>query len=211
MRALLFDFNGTLSLDEPLLCELFCDLFAEWGRPLSEDEYYAHLAGLSDPEIVQAWLGRDDPELLDEFLRRYLVRAGDGHTVPEGVREAVREAHGQVLLAIVSGALRVEVETVIAGAGLDGVFDVIVAAEDTVHGKPDPHGYLRALELLSVSPGEAVAFEDSPDGVTAAKAAGLCTIGVLGTVPPERLAHADEIVPQLDATLIGRLLARQRS
>ena len=72
MRALLFDFNGTLSLDEPLLCALFCELFTEAGRPLSEQEYYDHLAGLSDPEIVRTWLGRDDPELLGEFLRRYL-------------------------------------------------------------------------------------------------------------------------------------------
>jgi beta-phosphoglucomutase len=208
MRALIFDFNGTLSHDEPLLCELFCALFAEAGRPLSEQEYYDRLAGLSDPEIVRTWLGRDDPELLEELLRRYLVRAGDGHTVPEDVRSAVREAQGQVRLAIVSGALRVEVETVLKGAGLEGVFDVIVAAEDTEHGKPDPHGYLRALELLSLPAAGCVAFEDSPDGVDAAKAADVYCVAVLGTVPPERLAHADEIAPRLDAPLIERLLDR---
>ena len=65
MRALIFDFNGTLSHDEPLLCELFCGLFAEAGRPLAEHEYYDRLAGRSDPEIVRTWLGRDDPELLE--------------------------------------------------------------------------------------------------------------------------------------------------
>jgi len=211
MQALLFDFNGTLSLDEPLLCALYRELFTEAGRPLSEQEYYAHLAGLSDPEIVQAWLGRDDPELLDEFLRRYLVRAGDGSTVPEGVRGAVRHAAEKSRVGIVSGALRVEIETVVAGAGLDGTFDVIVAAEDAVHGKPDPEGYLRALQLLAVPSSRAAAFEDSPDGVGAAKAAGLYTIGVLGTVPPERLAHADEVAPRLDAVLVGRLLGAQRS
>lgn len=208
MHALLFDFNGTLSLDETLLCTLFCELLSEAGRPLSEDEYYDHLAGLSDPEIVQTWLGRDDPGLLEELLRRYLVRAGDGHTVPHDVRGAVREAHGQIPLGIVSGALRVEVETVIAGAGLEGMFDVILTAEDIEHGKPHPDGYLKALQLIDVPRDKVGAFEDSPDGVDAAKAAGLYTIAVLGTVPEERLAHADEIAPRLDAVLVERLLAR---
>jgi len=69
IRAVLFDFNGTLSHDEPLLCELLCELFAARGRPLSAQEYFDRLAGLSDPEIVRIWLGRDDPELLAEHLK----------------------------------------------------------------------------------------------------------------------------------------------
>ncbi len=207
MEALLFDFNGTLSLDEPLLCELYCALFAEAGRPLSEQEYYAHLAGRSDPEIVRTWLGREDPALLEEFVRRYIERAGDGSTITVEVREAVRTAGGRAQLAVVSGALRVQVETVLRAAELE-VFSAIVAAEDVARGKPDPAGYVRALELLGVRGGEAVAFEDSPDGVAAAKAAGVYCVGVLGTAPPERLAHADEIAPQLDAPLIERVLIR---
>jgi beta-phosphoglucomutase len=207
MRALLFDFNGTISHDEWLLCELFCELFSEAGRPLSQTEYYSRLAGLADREIVRAWLGRDDSELLEEFVRRYLVRAGDGSTVPEHVRNAIHHAVGRAKLAIVSGALRVQVETVLRAAGLD-VFGAIVTADDVEQGKPDPAGYLLALERLAVSADDAVAIEDSPDGVAAAKAAGLYTVGVLGTVPAERLADADEIAEQLEADLVERLLGR---
>lgn len=207
MRALIFDFNGTLSHDEPLLCELFCALFAEAGRPLSEHDYYDRLAGLSDPEIVRTWLGRDDPELLEELLRRYLARAGDGSTVPDHVRDAVRAAEGRTQLAIVSGALRLQVETVVRAADLE-VFDVIVSAEDVERGKPDPAGYLLALDRLSVPATDAAALEDSPAGIDAAKTAGLYTVGVLGTVPRERLAHADEIAELLDTDLVGRLLER---
>jgi beta-phosphoglucomutase len=57
--ALLFDFNGTLSDDEPILCEIWQEIFAERGRPLAREEYFARLAGLSDPEIAAAWLGDD--------------------------------------------------------------------------------------------------------------------------------------------------------
>ena len=48
-RAIIFDFNGTLSDDEPILCEIFMHLFAEHGRPLSAQEYFDELAGSADP------------------------------------------------------------------------------------------------------------------------------------------------------------------
>jgi len=67
VRGIVFDFNGTLSDDEPILCEIFRELFAEHGRPLSAQEYYDELAGLSDPEIVLTWLGRDQPNV-DEIV-----------------------------------------------------------------------------------------------------------------------------------------------
>jgi beta-phosphoglucomutase len=208
VRALLFDFNGTLSHDEPLLCDLFCDLFAERGRPLSAQEYFDQLAGLSDTEIVRAWLGRDDPELLAEHLNGYLARAGDGSTVPPEVRDAVRAAAGQARLAVVSGAPREMVEVVLAGAGLVGFFDAVVAAEDVERGKPDPAGYLAALELLDLSPAKAAAVEDSEAGVAAAKAAGLYVVAVLGTAEPARLAAADEIAERVDVGLVERLLVK---
>ena len=93
--ALIFDFNGTLSDDEPLLCELFMHLFAEHGRPMSAQEYFDQLAGLSDPEIVKTWLGEDHPDVeavIGERVRRYREAAADGSTVHEHVREAVRYA-----------------------------------------------------------------------------------------------------------------------
>ena len=61
MRALLFDFNGTLSDDEGIQCEILQELFAAQGKPLSQHEYFDRLAGLSDPEIVERWLGPGIP------------------------------------------------------------------------------------------------------------------------------------------------------
>lgn len=209
MAALLFDFNGTLSDDEALQCAIFRELFAEHGRPPSEKEYFEELAGLSDPEIVERWLGAGHPaadEMLEARVLRYRERAGDGSTVPAHVREAVLRAAGRVPLGVVSGAVRTEVETVLKSASLD-VFNVIVSADDVTRGKPDPEGYLLALDRLGVPLDGAIAIEDSPPGVTAAKAAGLRCVAVLGTAPPERLGEADDIVARLDVALVDRLLA----
>jgi HAD superfamily hydrolase (TIGR01509 family) len=209
VAALLFDFNGTISDDEGVQCAIFRELFAAQGRPLDEQEYFDELAGRSDPEIVERWLGAGHPaaaEVLERRVQLFRERAGDGSTVPPHVREAVLRAAGRAGLAIVSGATRSEVETVLRAAGLD-VFDVIVSAEGVTRGKPDPEGYLLALEQLRVQAADAVAIEDTPPGIAAAKAAGLRCVAVLGTAPRERLAEADEIASRLDSGLVDRLLA----
>src|SRR5512134_2916998 len=107
-RALLFDFNGTLSHDEPVLYAIYAELFAEHGRPLSEADYYGRLAGNTEEAIIGGWLGVEGATLdalVEERIDRY-VRAADGSTVPAAVRAAVRHAAGRVPVAIVSGAYR---------------------------------------------------------------------------------------------------------
>ncbi|MDX6439544.1 MAG: beta-phosphoglucomutase [Gaiellaceae bacterium] len=204
--AIVFDFNGTLSRDEPVLCEIYCELFAEHGRPLSAQEYFDELAGHSEEEIVGRWLGFAYPraeEAIADRIARYIARA-DGSTIAEEARAAVRYAAERVPVAVVSGATRAEIEPVLAAAGLAGAITTIVPADDVAHGKPHPEGYLRALELLGV--GDALVFEDTEAGVASAAAAGLRVLGVLGTVAPERLAAAEELVESIDVGLMRRLL-----
>ena len=210
--AAIFDFNGTLSHDEPILAEIFVDLFARHGRPLSVQEYYDVLAGLSDPEIVRTWLGRDHPAVDDVIAERvdlYRAAVADGSTVPDHVREAVRYASERVPVAIVSGAARAEIEPVLAASGLAPLIRTVVSSDDVEHGKPHPEGYERALELLDdgLDPGDVVVFEDSEAGVEAAKAAGMRCVALLGTLAPERLRRADEVAEKLDVALVRRMVA----
>ena len=203
-RAVIFDFNGTLSDDEPILYGIYAKLFAEHGRPLTEADYYRHLAGLSDPEIVHRWLGRrDDAEqVVHERVNRYREAAADGSTIHACVRRAVADAAGRVPIAIVSGA----------AAGLTDLFTTVVTSDDISHGKPHPEGYLIALGHLRGRVGdlraeEVTVFEDTEAGILAAKAAGMHCIAVSRTLPPDRLTAADEIVAGIDQAVIDRILA----
>ena len=210
-RAVAFDFNGTLSHDEPILCAVYREMFSARGRPLSAEDYYGTLAGLAEEAIIGTWLdieGEALAALVEERIDRYLELSGDGATVPQTLREAVAYAADRVPVAVVSGAFRREIEPVLVGARLDQYVEVIVAAEDVERGKPDPAGYARALELLDrgLLPSEVVAFEDTEAGVASAKAAGLRCVAVLGTHPAERLRVADEIVDAIDVELVQRLL-----
>jgi HAD superfamily hydrolase (TIGR01509 family) len=191
------------------MCEIFIDLFAEHGKPLSAQEYFDQLAGLSDPEIVRTWLGEDHPdvdEVIAERVNRYRAAVGDGSSIHEHVREAVRYAAERVPLAICSGAARAEIEPVVEAAGLAECFRAIVTSDDVVHGKPDPEGYLNTLRLLG-SPNDALVFEDTEAGIVSAKAAGLRVIAKLGTLDPQRLREADELVDRIDVELIHRCLS----
>jgi beta-phosphoglucomutase len=206
-QAVVFDFNGTLSDDEPVLCEIFMHLFAEQGKPMSAQEYFDRLAGLSDPEIVSTWLGADRPDVVAERVRRYTSAVADGSTVHEHVREAVRYAAERVPLAICSGAARAEIEPVVEAAGLASCFQAIVSSDDVVHGKPDPEGYTKALELLGVDAPNALVFEDTEAGIASARAAGVGRVlAMRGTLEPDRLAQADELVDRLDLDLMRRVL-----
>ena len=208
--AVVFDFNGTLSDDEPILCEIFMRLFAEHGKPMSAQEYFDRMAGLSDPEIVRAWMGDEHPDVdavIQERIALYRDAVADGSTVHEHVREAVRFAAAHVPLAICSGAARAEIEPVVEAAGLTGCFRAVVSSDDVVHGKPDPEGYAKALAELGVDPGDSLVLEDTEAGIASARAAGVGRVLALQTtLDPHRLAGADELIDRVDVDVMRRYL-----
>ena len=78
IRAVIFDFNGTLSQDEPVLCRIYRELFAEYGKPISEREYYERLSGLAEHTIAELCLGPGDPRIpafIRERIDRYRARS----------------------------------------------------------------------------------------------------------------------------------------
>lgn len=207
--ALVFDFNGTLSHDEPLLLSIYQRLFARYGRPLGAEDYFGRLAGNTEEAIIGTWLGVDGPllaTLVKERIETYAAEAADGSSVTGPVREAVRHAAARVPVGIVSGAFRAEIVPVVEAAGIAGELTTIVTADDVTHGKPDPEGYLLAVERLGVDPSRTVAFEDTEAGIASAKDAGLRCVAVRGTLPDERLHRADELVDGIDAALVQRIL-----
>ena len=174
--AVVFDFNGTISHDEPLLAVLFRQMFAEIGIDVTESLYFEEFAGYSDPEIVDrvlARFGRGDErdtakQLIDRRIELYLEAVAEHSPVQPAAAEAVREIAARVPVAIASGASRPEIEAVLRAAGLRPLFDVIVTSEDISNSKPHPEGFLIALEGLGIPGDGALAFEDSDLGVTAA-------------------------------------------
>jgi beta-phosphoglucomutase len=210
--AVIFDFNGTVSDDEQLLAELFHEIFAEVGIDVPEGLYFDEFVGYSDAEICERLLARfgraDEDGLTDRLIARrtelYLEAQRKQPTVRPPAVEMVRQVAARVPVAIASGAARLEIETVLEASGLRDLFEVLVCLEDVTNGKPDPEGYLVALDRLNrdrPSPIEATSvlvFEDSEHGLKAATAAGMRCVMVAGPTPAARLTGAAAIVDSLD-------------
>src|SRR4051812_15672782 len=120
-RAVVFDFNGTISNDEPLLAEVFHQMFAEVGIDVPASLYFERFAGYSDPEIVErvlAHFGRHgDGALAERLVERrielYLKAVRTRSTVLPAAAAAVHEIAGRLPVAIASGAARAEIEAVL--------------------------------------------------------------------------------------------------
>lgn len=221
LRAVIFDFNGTVSDDEPLLYRLLRDALAEEGVELTEETYFGELSGLSDPEIVERALSMNgdeaSPEQRERVLRakidRYKEEVRRELTVSDGAAAFVRRVAEDVPVGVCSGAVREEVELVLELAGLRDLFDAIVCIDDVERGKPDPGGYLLAVARLneerglheSIVNGDILAIEDSRAGVQAAHAAGLRCAALAGDERAERAA--DLVIERLDAEAAGKLLS----
>ncbi|MEV6930382.1 HAD-IA family hydrolase [Dactylosporangium sp. NPDC051485] len=110
--------------------------------------------------------------------------------------------------AVVTGCSRGMAAARLAAGGLPTP-SVLVTDEDVASGKPDPEGYLRALWRLGVDAGDAIAVEDAPAGIEAARAAGIRSVAVTTTHARESLTAADAVVTGLDAIRVfedaGRL------
>jgi beta-phosphoglucomutase len=216
IRAILFDFNGVIIDDEPLQLKAYQELLRSEGVALSEGDYYDCL-GMDDATFVRAAFARAGREVGDEQLRTLVDRKTEKHReliegeLPlfPGVVTFVKAAARVWQLGVVSMARRVEIDHVLGRAGLAEAFAAIVSAEDVSACKPDPACNLRALELLNerrrasgqppLAAADCLVIEDSPPGVSSARAAGMRTLGVTNTVAEDRLraAGADVVTASL--------------
>jgi beta-phosphoglucomutase len=180
--AILFDFNGVIVDDEPQHCDALIATLAEYGYALDRDTYYREYLGFDDRECFRFTFARmrhplDEPTLLQAIERknthyeraiRASLRLVPG--VEQFIPAAAQSGHR---LAIVSGALRREIDLVLDITGLRPHIEEIVAAEDVTACKPDPQGYRRACTTIGLAPERCTVIEDSLPGLAAARAAGM--------------------------------------
>ncbi|MDA3146985.1 HAD family phosphatase [Leucobacter sp. UCMA 4100] len=189
-KALLLDFNGTLSDDEEVLAELVCEISdRELGVPLTRERYFSDFAGFTEENMFavlleEAGLTTPTPyELLQVFNAAYLERTAAQSTITADAHRFVTEARaGGKHVMVVTAASQDVVVPALKQAGLLDLLDGVIALEDVDSPKPAPDAYLQALKHLSLTAADAVAFEDSRTGIAAATGAGLTTIGIIGSL-----------------------------
>lgn len=221
LKAIIFDFDGVLADTEPLHFRMFQRVLQDEGLPLSEHDYYQKYVGFDDRGCFHAVLsahGRPAPpaaiqQLIERKAALMLGHLTTTRVVYPGAVEFVKNVAGRYRLAIVSGALRHEIELILKTAGMRDDFEHITAAEDVPDGKPAPDGYLHALRSLDrhapLLASECLVIEDTLFGIQAAHAAGMRCLALSTTYPSDRLGIADAVTTTLKdcdlASLVQRL------
>jgi HAD superfamily hydrolase (TIGR01509 family) len=182
LKAVLFDMDGVLVETEPCHMASYVIAFRKFGLHISPEEYTrtVTLGGTRVYDWFRSLGGDASREDLyaakdSEFARL----AGESLVAKDGAAGLVGElAAAGIGLAVGTSARRSVVTTVLRQVELLDFFSTIVAMEDVVRIKPDPEVYLKAASHLGVMPGEAVVIEDTPNGILAAKRAGISVVGV---------------------------------
>ncbi|MGV6872035.1 HAD-IA family hydrolase [Pseudochelatococcus sp. B33] len=188
MKALIFDIDGTLAETEELHRAAFNHVFPDFGLDWhwDRDTYRALLTTTGGKERIARFARERDTAkvpvaaLHAEKTRTFARLIEEGIALRPGIRDLMAEARASGLClaaATTTSPENVEALCLAAfGQPAEQVFDVIAAGDIVAVKKPAPDVYLLALELLGVDRHEAVAFEDSANGVRAARAAGLAVV-----------------------------------
>ena len=215
IRALIFDFDGLiLETEEPvfqswqeLYHSLGCEIpFEVWGSTIgrSEDIY--------DPfDELERQLGRQvDRGKLDPPRRQRELELIDEQSIMPGVENYLLRGRALGLkIGLASSSSCAWVTGHLKRLDIIEHFDSILASDDVKRTKPAPDLYLLSLEKLGVSPDQAVVFEDSPNGVAAAKTAGIFAVAVPNIITKQlSLERADLCLDSLEDMSLDSLLGR---
>ena len=215
IRAFLFDFDGLIIDTEVPSRAGWQHVYEELGYELPPEKW-ALMVGTVGGWDPMAYLeelvgGPLDRELVTERRRAHEFALIDAEELLPGIAEYFAEAERSgIKRAIVSSSSRTWIDTHLARLEREVGWDAIVTADhDEARAKPRPDLYLEALELLGVAAAEAVAFEDSPNGVRAARAAGIFCVAIPNEVTRDLgLEHADLVLGSLAELPPADLLAR---
>jgi HAD superfamily hydrolase (TIGR01509 family) len=217
IQAVLFDFDGLILDTEFPEFLSWKEIFDRHGCVLEQEIWVAHLGrgagqGLFSPyEELEMLLGRTiERDVIRAGRRKRFAELMMEETLLPGVEARLQEARKRGWkIGIVSSSPREWVANYLSRFGLTAAFDALFCGDEVRRTKPDPELYLEALAYFGITAQQAIALEDSVNGIAAAKAAGLFCVAV-----PNRLTRlccldaADLLVNSLAEVTLQELQER---
>lgn len=212
LKGFIFDFDGLILDTEKPGFLAWQEIFDRYNQPFALEDWKKaigtgpsafdparHLCAIVQDSLEPSRLHEEQLSIANKLIRTYPILPG----VLEFITEA--KAAGRKL-AIASSSPLSWVIGHLSRLELDQYFDIILTAEDVSQVKPAPDLYLLALSRLGLTPAEAVVFEDSPNGILAANAAGIHCIAVPNEITATMdISHADVIVNSFTELSLSRL------
>jgi HAD superfamily hydrolase (TIGR01509 family) len=214
IRAIVFDFDGLILDTEEPVYRSWVEVYQAHGEELPFERWVqvvgSTTAGFHPQHHLEERLGRSlSKDVLDRRIGRRTEMILAEEALP-GVVRHIQEARAMGLkLGVASSSTREWVRGHLARLGILASFDCMRCRDDVVNAKPEPDLYLAVLECLGVTASEAIAIEDSPNGVLAAKRAGLRCVAIPNSITAQLdLGQADLLLGSLDEVTLPQLLEK---
>ena len=216
LKGVVFDMDGVIIESEHTHYSAICEAMGERMNQTYEtflskctggDERFAmgRLAQFSGIEY--------DESLFQEWSKKKAVAyqrlVGESATAMPGAVELVCSVAEKFSVGLATGSRRSDVEaafSTLAGGKLNGLFQSIVTSDDVAKTKPDPATYAKAAEGMGISPSDCLAIDDSPNGVSSAKKAGMMVLGITPIHNASSLRDADWHLRSLEEVTLRDLI-----
>jgi len=194
--------DGLLIDSEPFWTDVETKVFRSVGVPITPS-MTKQTMGLRTDEVVEYWYKRypwknkKNKEVLDEITENIVFLVNQKGEEMDGVTTVLKLLKKQgFLIGLASSSYKTVIDAVIRKLNINNFFDVVYSAENEEFGKPHPGVYITTSKKLHVEPENCLVFEDSPNGVVAAKAAKMTCLAI-----PEKFVKSDKRFLIADAML----------
>ncbi|MCE2697837.1 MAG: HAD family phosphatase [Nostocales cyanobacterium LE14-WE4] len=205
LKAVLFNFNGVIIKDGLIHIQLIDEILIQENLQPQRVKEREDFLGISHRAYLQNLLKNRGRVVTEAYMAQLLTRKAQAYVLElekleklplySGIEDVIFQIRSRHLkMGLVSDALSLEIEMVLTSAKLAEYFPVIVSGDDISSDKPNPEGYLLAVERLNqtypelnLEPDECLVIENTPAGIQAAKRAQMQVVGVANTYPFQML------------------------
>jgi HAD superfamily hydrolase (TIGR01509 family) len=205
LKAILFNFNGVIIKDGLIHIQLIDEILIQENLQPQRVKEREDFLGISHRAYLQNLLKNRGRVVTEAYMAQLLTRKAQAYVLElekleklplySGIEDVIFQIRSRHLkMALVSDALSLEIEMVLTSAKLAEYFPVIVSGDDISSDKPNPEGYLLAVERmnqiypeLNLEPDECLVIENTRTGIQAAKRAQMQVVGVANTYPFQML------------------------
>ncbi len=213
IKGIIFDMDGVIIDSEPLLDAHLIKYFNKMNLVIDMN-LIKHLRGVSSKDF---WTRLKElyklPNSIDFYVKEaqfgyleYLKSINDLKPIKGVVEFIDKMKQNGLLAALATSGSKIRMNTVLELLKMHNCFEVMVSAQDVQNAKPDPELFLLAAKLVGVKPADCIVIEDSKNGVTAAKRAGMKCIGFKQKENDQDVSEADYIINGFNKNLLNGIL-----
>ncbi|MFC1698298.1 HAD family hydrolase [Nanoarchaeota archaeon] len=210
IRAFIFDMDGVIVDSEGIMTPIIVKMLKNYGITISEEDLRKSMGQRLDETVLRIAEEQNKTIDIDEFMEKrdnlYKLLAKDKLKIfPEAVELIKKLKEQNFLVAVSTSGNRIKANINVGIAQIKDYLDAVTNGDEVEHSKPDPHIYSITAEKLQVPPEDCIVIEDTPNGITAAKRAGMKCIGITNSFSKDKLEEADIIVDNLNEININEI------